>query len=126
MTAGPGPASPPCAPDAEAFAADWQAAWNSHDLDRILAHYAPEVVFRSRKALALTGAGEVRGLPALRAYWAAALAAQPDLAFRVTRVYAGHGMLVIAYRNHRGVEAAETLRFAPDGKVIEASACHAP
>ncbi|WP_339950881.1 nuclear transport factor 2 family protein [uncultured Albimonas sp.] len=109
----------------EAFAARWQADWNSHDLDRILAHYAPEVVFRSRKALALTGEGEIHGIEALRAYWAAALARQPDLAFEVTRVYAGHGMLAIAYRNHRGVEALETLRLDPEGRVVEASACHA-
>ncbi|SFI65186.1 YybH family protein [Albimonas pacifica] len=110
---------------ARAFAEDWEAAWNSHDLDRILAHYAPDVVFRSRKAAALVGSGEVRGLEALRAYWGAALARQPDLAFTVTQVYAGHGMLAIAYRNHRGVEALETLRLGPDGRVVEASACHA-
>lgn len=110
---------------ARAFADGWQADWNSHDLERILAHYAPDVVFRSRKAAALVGTGEVRGREALRAYWGAALARQPDLAFQVAQVYAGHGMLAIAYRNHRGVEALETLRFGPDGLVIEASACHA-
>ncbi|MDF2231887.1 nuclear transport factor 2 family protein [Albimonas sp. CAU 1670] len=110
---------------ARAFADGWQADWNSHDLERILAHYAPDVVFRSRKAAALVGAGEVRGIEALRAYWAAALARQPELRFEVTQVYAGHGMIAIAYRNHRGVEALETLRRGPDGRVVEASACHA-
>ena len=28
---------------AEQFAADWIAAWNSHDLDRIMTHYADDV-----------------------------------------------------------------------------------
>ncbi len=28
------------------FAQDWQDGWNSHDLDRIMAHYHEEVVFR--------------------------------------------------------------------------------
>ena len=111
--------------DAAAFAADWQAAWKSHDLPRILAHYAPGVTFRSRKAIPLTGDGTLRGIDALRAYWAAALAAQPDLRFEVETVYAGHDTLVIAYRNHRGTRAAETLRFDAGGRVIEASACHA-
>ena len=32
------------------FASEWQAAWNSHDLSRILAHYADGVVFRSATA----------------------------------------------------------------------------
>ena len=107
------------------FATEWQAAWNAHDLPRILSHYAEDVTFRSRRAIPLTGAGEVRGRAALAAYWGAALAAQPDLRFSVQNVYAGHDMLVIAYTNHRGVQAAETLRFGADGLVAEASACHA-
>ena len=32
---------------AERFAAAWIAAWNSHDLARILAHYTEDVVFHS-------------------------------------------------------------------------------
>ena len=32
---------------AEAFAEEWVAAWNARDLDRILAHYAPDIVFRA-------------------------------------------------------------------------------
>lgn len=111
--------------DFDAFAEAWEAAWNSHDLDRILAHYADTVTFRSQKAVRLVGTGELRGKEALRAYWAKALAAQPDLSFVVVDVLHGHGMLVITYRNHRDVLAAETLRFGPDGLVIEASACHA-
>lgn len=106
------------------FAADWQAGWNSHDLDRILKHYTEDVVFRSRKAVALTGSGVVEGRDSLRTYWGAALARQPDLRFDVESVFEGHDMLVIVYSNHRGVRAAETLRFGRDGLVVEASACH--
>ncbi len=110
--------------DPLAFAADWQAAWNSHNLDRILAHYREDIVFRSRKAVPLMGTGVIEGVEALRSYWAAALARQPGLHFEVTRVFAGHQMMVIEYRNHRGVIAAETLRFDDAGRVVEASACH--
>jgi ketosteroid isomerase-like protein len=39
---------------AERFAADWIAAWNSHDLDVILSHYADDVVFHSPR-IALVG-----------------------------------------------------------------------
>ena len=111
--------------DYDAFAIEWEAAWNSHDLDRILAHYAGDVVFRSQKAMRLVGHGELRGKDALRAYWARALEAQPALSFVVVDVLHGHGMMVITYRNQRDVLAAETLRFGPDGLVAEASACHA-
>ncbi|WP_299367024.1 nuclear transport factor 2 family protein [uncultured Tateyamaria sp.] len=112
--------------DFEAFAEAWEAGWNSHDLDRILAHYSEDIVFRSHKAMRLVGTGELRGKAALRTYWARALEGQPDLSFVVVDVLHGHGMLVITYRNQRDVLAAETLRFGPDGLVIEASACHKP
>ena len=107
-----------------AFASEWEAAWNSHDLDRILGHYAEDVVFRSQKAVTLVGNGEVRGKQSLRTYWGKALAAQPNLKFTVGDVYEGHDMMVITYRNHNDVQAAETLRFGAEGLVGEASACH--
>ncbi len=110
--------------DFDAFAKDWEAGWNSHDLDRILSHYSEDIVFRSHKAVRLVGGGEIRGKAALRAYWSQALELQPDLRFHVQDVFHGHGMLVITYENHKLVLAAETLRFGPDGLVVEASACH--
>lgn len=111
--------------DWTAFAQDWEAGWNSHDLDRILSHYTEDIVFRSQKAEALVGKGEIHGKSALRAYWAAALDRQPDLMFTVLHVFSGYNMCVITYRNHRGVVAAETLWFGPDGRADRAAACHA-
>lgn len=112
--------------DFNAFAEAWEVAWNSHDLDRILAHYSEDVTFRSHNAVRLVGHGELRGKAALRDYWGRALAAQPDLSFVVVDVLHGHGMIVITYRNQRDVLAAETLRFGADGLVVEASVCHKP
>lgn len=110
--------------DTSTFAKDWEAGWNSHDLDRILNHYRDDVVFRSQKALLLVGDGEVRGIKALRDYWQRALDGQPDLRFDIQNVFQGHDMIVITYRNHRDVLAAETLYFDADGKVYQAAACH--
>lgn len=111
--------------DYEAFAEEWRDAWNAHDLSRILAHYRDDIRFRSRKAAALVGSGLVEGKDALEAYWRRALKGQPDLRFEIERVYGGHDTIVIAYTNHRGIHAAETLSFDADGLVYEASACHA-
>ena len=41
--------------DASNFATEWIAAWNSHDLEAILSHYAPQVVLTSPVAAKLTG-----------------------------------------------------------------------
>lgn len=110
--------------DPHRFAAEWETGWNSHNLDRILAHYRDDIVFRSQKAQALVGTGELKGKDALRAYWAAALAKQPELVFSVQDVFAGHEMIVITYLNHRGILAAETLYFDAEGLVFRAAACH--
>ena len=108
----------------QAFAVEWEAAWNSHDIDRILSHYSDDIVFRSRKAIPLVGTGEVRGKAKLRSYWTAALKRQPDLKFSVQNVFEGHEMMVISYQNHRGILAAEILYFDRDGFVHHAAACH--
>ncbi|WP_262386497.1 hypothetical protein ROLI_026260 [Roseobacter fucihabitans] len=110
--------------DYHAFARQWEAGWNSHDLDRILSHYHADILFHSRKAQALTGKGVIKGREALRAYWTAALEAQPQLAFRIQDVFAGYNMTVISYLNHRDVLAAETFYFDADGIVTQAAACH--
>lgn len=112
------------APDANTFAATWEAGWNSHDLDRILAHYRDEIVFRSRKAIPLMGTGLISGKPALRQYWTYALERQPTLSFRIQDVFSGHEMIAITYRNHKDVLAVETLHFDDHGLVYQASACH--
>jgi ketosteroid isomerase-like protein len=112
---------------AERFAREWIDAWNAHDLDAILSHYAEDVVFRSpRIALVL---GEtidfVTGKPALARYWGKALASPKDLHFTFDRLYVGSDSLTIAYRNHRGQYAAETFVFNADGLVTESIATYA-
>ncbi|TNE57474.1 MAG: nuclear transport factor 2 family protein [Alphaproteobacteria bacterium] len=111
--------------DIKSFASEWETAWNAHDLERTLSHYRDDIVFRSLKAIDVTGSGEVKGKAALRVYWQTALERQPDLKFQVQEVFEGHGMLVITYLNHKNVLAAETLYFDQEGLVYKAAACHA-
>lgn len=103
---------------AERFAAEWAAAWNSHDLERILAHYTDDVEFASPKIVELLGdpSGVARGKEALRAYWAAGLKLLPDLHFEVEQVRVSTDSVVIAYRNERGRGVTEVLTFR-DGLV---------
>ena len=103
---------------AQRFAADWAAAWNSHDLERILEHYTDDVVFASPKIVQLMGepTGEVRGKEALRAYWGKGLQHLPDLHFTVEDVRASVDTVVINYRNERQQPVAEVLTFR-DGRV---------
>jgi ketosteroid isomerase-like protein len=104
--------------DAERFAQEWVAGWNSHDLDRILAHYADDVVFRSPVAERLMGTGVLRGRAALREYWAEGLRRVPNLRFEVVAVRSSVDAVVIDYRNQDGGLVAEVLRFDGD-RIVE-------
>jgi|SRR5215470_1834501 len=109
---------------AEAFAAEWIEAWNSHDLDRILSHYAEDFAFSSPFIISVAGepSGALKGHAEVRAYWSKALARQPDLHFRLVTVFSGVASAVIHYQRHDGSYAAEHFEFEPGGKVVRSSA----
>jgi len=108
-------------PDPVQFSAAWQAAWNAHDLDAVLAHFHDDVVFTSPVAARiLPGSdGVVRGKEQLRAYWAEGLRVFPDLRFTVVDIFAGVTTLVLQYRNQRGSIVDEVLVFGKDGRVVQ-------
>ena len=111
--------------DLASFADQWIADWNSHDLDRILAHYSPEIRFRSPFAERMVGTGEVVGLDALRAYWGPALANRPGLTFTLKTAFIGYRAIAIHYGDEQGRDVVETLYFGADGRVIAGSGCYA-
>ena len=100
-------------PEPSTFARQWLAAWNAHDLEALLEHFADDVVFTSPVAAQLLAGsdGVIRGKDALRAYWTEGLRRIPDLRFEVIGVYAGIDVLVINYRNQRGGLVNEVMRF---------------
>lgn len=103
--------------DPQRFVADWLAAWNAHDLDALLAHFAEDVRFSSPVAAQLLGGdGVLRGRQALREYWTEGLRRIPDLRFEVVASYVGVNTLVINYRNQRGGLVNEVLVF--DGPLV--------
>ena len=104
---------------AREFACEWAEAWNSHDLDRILAHYDDEAVLSSPVALErLGGDGALRGKAALRDYFSRGLQAYPDLRFDLIETFWGTETVVVCYRNnHRGSKTAEVMLLNPAGKV---------
>jgi hypothetical protein len=103
---------------ARQFAAQWLDAWNSHDLDAVLGHFAENVTFSSPMAAQLLEGsdGTVRGKAALRAYWAEGLRRIPELHFEIEALYLGVHTLAINYRNHAGGLVNEVLIF--DGALV--------
>jgi ketosteroid isomerase-like protein len=108
---------------ARRFAAEWIAAWNARDLERILSHYIDDFEMSSPVIVQLMGepSGTLKGKTAVRDYWSRALARVPDLHFELVDVYAGAASVVIHYRGHRG-PSAEAFWFDAEGKVYRAAA----
>jgi ketosteroid isomerase-like protein len=113
---------------ADALAADWVAAWNAHDLDAILAHYADDVIFASPFVAALTGekSGIIRGREALSDYFRRALDAYPDLRFELHAAVPGASSIALHYTSVGGRPAIETMELDGDGRVCRVAAHYGP
>jgi hypothetical protein len=113
-------------PDAaRAFAAEWIAAWNAHDIERILGHFADDAEFSSPLVVSIAGeaSGKLKGKAALRAYWTRGLAMLPELYFEPLDVLSGVSSMTIYYRGHRGT-VAETFELDASQKVRWATSCY--
>lgn len=104
---------------ARAFARDWIEAWNSHDMDRILSHYADDFQMSSPLIVErMKGSdGLLQGKAAIRAYWEPSLAADPPLEFELIDLLVGIDSITLYYRNVGKRVVAETLMFGRDGLV---------
>ena len=109
------------------FAQEWEEAWNSHDLERILSKYTDDVVFQSPYIVHRfqDPLGEVSGKDALRHYWGSGLSQQSDLRFTVEDVRVSVDTLVVNYRNQHGHSVSEVLRFR-DGLVSWGCGAYVP
>ena len=105
------------------FAGRWIAAWNSHDLQRILSHYSEDFEMSSPYIAQMAGepSGRLKGKAAVGAYWAKALQRTPDLRFELIQALTGADGVTIYYRGPRGL-VAEVVFFDVDGLVVKASA----
>ncbi|QWG20410.1 nuclear transport factor 2 family protein [Bradyrhizobium sediminis] len=109
-----------------ALGRDWISAWNSRDLERVLALYAEDAEMTSDKvqALGLDCSGTLRGKAKLRMYWGKALALLPNLHFDLIDLYVSPDSIVVHYTNERGARICEYLRLDADGKIRQGSANH--
>jgi ketosteroid isomerase-like protein len=109
---------------ADRLAAEWIAAWNAHDLDAILAHYAEDVTFVSPFVAPLTGeeSGVIHGRAALRDYFRRGLEAYPDLRFDLRAALPGVSSVALHYASVGGRTAIETMELDATGAVVRVAA----
>ena len=106
--------------DAREFAKAWIEAWNAHDLNAILSHYAEDVVLISPVAAKIVAgsAGTIRGKAALRSYFQRGLELYPNIRFELLDVMQGLSSVVVCFLNQNGTKTAEFMEFDESGKVV--------
>jgi hypothetical protein len=106
---------------AHAIAEDWVQAWNSHDLDMILFHYAEDIILISPVAARLLDdpVGIVSGQTSLRNYFQKGLKAYPDLKFEILDVMWGISSIVVYYVNQNGSKTGEFMEIDSTGKITK-------
>ena len=111
---------------AKAFAAEWVAAWNRHDVDAVLAHYTDDFTMTTTMIQNLLGtpSGTLQGKPAVGDYWRAALRKIPNLQFSIIETTCGVDVVSIYYDAVLGRRAVETFFFNAAGKVFKALATY--
>ncbi len=102
-------------------AQEWLDAWNAHDPERVVAHFADDVVVHSPVAGQLRPGsdGVLRGKDEVLSYYRDGLAASEGLQFALVEVCTGVGDVTIVYRNHRDILVTEALTLRDDGLVSE-------
>ncbi|MFL5874093.1 MAG: nuclear transport factor 2 family protein [Solirubrobacterales bacterium] len=110
----------PDSPDSEASlqqAIDrYNAAWNAHDLDAIMALHAPDMVFENHTA------GESAEGEAARAHIGSIFTTWPDIAFSTRRLYVREGLVVqewTATATHTQTMRRGDLVAEPTGQRVE-------
>lgn len=105
---------------ARQLAANWIQAWNAHDLDEIMSHYADDVVLVSPTAARMLNdaSGTVKGKGALRAYFEKGLEAYPNLQFDLLDTMWGLSTVVLYYVNQNGTKTAEFMEVDSNGKIV--------
>ncbi|MEZ5502716.1 MAG: nuclear transport factor 2 family protein [Halioglobus sp.] len=103
------------------FAREWIDAWNAHDMERILTHYADDFEMASPLIVERLGvpAGRLRGRNAVRDYWLPCLSLHPPLRFELIDVFAGVDTITLYYRHVGRRRVAETLFFNSAGQVTQ-------
>ena len=109
-----------------ALGREWIAAWNSHDLERVLAMYAEDSEMTSDKipVLGFDASGTLHGKDRIRAYWSLALQRLPNLHFALIDIYVSPDSIVVFYQNERGAKICEYLRLDDQGRIRQGSANH--
>jgi ketosteroid isomerase-like protein len=110
---------------ARQMAEEWVDAWNTRDLERILSHYADDVVFFSPSVVTRYGepTGMLRGKQALREHFRRGLETFGDnVRFTIKDVLSGVNGYTVYYSRENGAAVIDTVIVDALGKGVQVHA----
>ena len=110
-----------------AIAERWIQAWNSGNLDEIMAHYATNVEFEANTVVrrGQKADGKLHGLSELREHFRAGLELAPDLHFEMEGLFTAPSGFAVLYRRENGNRVVDVVELDSDGKASRVKAFYA-
>lgn len=100
---------------------DWLEAWNSHDLDRIMQHYADCIEFTAQTVVTRWSRadGKLRGKEELRRHFSKGLALAPDIHFTLEEILLAPNGYAVLYRRENGNRVLDAVELDDSGLAIK-------
>jgi ketosteroid isomerase-like protein len=113
---------------AKNYAYEWIDAWNSHDLERILAYYSDDFEMTTPLIVKLMNhpTGTLKGKETIKPFWEKALTLIPGLRFELLDVLSSVDSISIHYKAVFGKRGMEVLFFDSKGKIKKSIAHYNP
>ena len=108
-------------------AMQWLEDWNARDMEKIMKHYADDVVLYSPSVIRRWNVpdGKLTGKEAVRKHFAKGLEEVPALHVVFHSILFGINSIILFYARETGMKAADFILFDSSGKVKEVRACYA-
>jgi hypothetical protein len=101
----------------EAIITDWIEAWNTHDLERIMHHYADDVEFTAQTVIARWGKadGKLKGKEELKLHFSKGLTLAPDIHFTVEEILWAPNGYAVLYHRENGNRVLDAVELNEEG-----------
>ncbi len=104
--------------------ADWIDAWNAHDLERIMSHYADEVEFIAQTVVSRwdKADGKLKGKNELRQHFSKGLALAPNIHFTVDDILWAPCGYAVLYHRENGNRVLDAVELDEHGLATKVTA----
>jgi len=110
--------------DRNEIIADWLDAWNCHDIDRIMAHYAEEIEFTAQTVVARWGKadGKLVGKAELRKHFAKGLELAPEIHFEMDQILWSPNGYAVLYHRENNNQVLDAVELNAEGLAVKVTA----